>query len=192
MPGPPSLPRLLIRRLPFFYGWVILASTCCAGFARAGGGVAVLSIFVGPMTAHFGWSRTAISGAASVGGLIAALASPRLGRMLDRAGARLILSAAVLTTALACMALSLIQSLTVFYLLYCIIRMNFAGPFDLGIYGAVNNWFITRRPAATAIATAAQMVGLVALPLIAQAAILTGGWRAGWIAVGLAVLAVGF
>src|SRR5580658_5524877 len=193
MPGPQTLPRLLIRRLPFFYGWVILAATCCAGFARAGGGVAVLSIFVAPMTAHFGWSRTAISGAASVGGLIAALASPRLGRLLDRAGARLILSAAVLTTALACMALSLTQSLAVFYALYCVIRMNFAGPFDLGIYGAVNNWFVARRAAANAIATAAQMVGLVALPLIAQGAIvLYGSWRAGWVAVGVAVLAVGF
>jgi len=37
------------------------------------------------------------------------------------------------------------------------------------------------------------MVGLVALPLIAQGAIvLFGSWRAGWIAVGVAVLAVGF
>jgi MFS transporter, OFA family, oxalate/formate antiporter len=193
MPGPKNLPSLLIRRLPFFYGWVILAATCCAGFARAGGGVAILSIFVAPMTAHFGWSRTAISGAASVGGLIAALASPRLGRLLDRAGARMILTAAVLTTGLACAALSLTQSLTVFYLLYCIIRMNFAGPFDLGIYGAVNNWFIARRATANAIATTAQMAGLVALPLIAQTAIvLYGSWRADWIAVGLAVIAVGF
>ncbi len=192
-PTPRALPRLLIRRLPFFYGWVILAATCCAGFARAGGGVAVLSIFVAPMTTHFGWSRTAISGAASLGGLLAALASPRLGRLLDRAGARLILSAAVLTTGLACAALSLTQSLTIFYVLYCLIRMNFAGPFDLGIYGAVNNWFVARRATATAIATAAQMVGLVCLPLIAQGAILLGGsWRAGWVAVGLAVLAVGF
>jgi sugar phosphate permease len=145
------------------------------------------------MTEHFGWSRTAISGAASLGGVLAALASPRLGRLLDRAGARLILGAAVFTTALACMALSLTQSLVVFYLLYCIIRMNFAGPFDLGIYGAVNNWFVARRATANAIATAAQMVGLAALPLIGQAAIVLGGsWRAGWLAIGLAVLGVGF
>jgi sugar phosphate permease len=186
------MPRPLSpSHLPFFYGWVILAATCCAGFSRAGGGVAILSIFVAPMTSHFGWSRAAISGAASLGGLLAALVSPRLGRLLDRAGARLILTAAVLTTGVACLALSLTQSLAVFYLLYCIIRMNFAGPFDLGIYGAVNNWFVVRRASATAIATAAQMVGLVCLPLIAQAAILFGGWRAGWIAVGLAVLAVG-
>jgi len=192
MPGP-DLPRLLIRRLPFFYGWVILGAVCCAGFSRAGGGVAILSIFVTPMTSSFGWSRTAISGAASVGGLLAALASPRLGRLLDRAGARLILSAAVLTTAGACMALSLTQSIALFYLLYCIIRMNFAGPFDLGIYGAINNWFVARRASANAIATTAQMVGLATLPLIGQTAIvLYGSWRAGWIAIGVAVFLVGF
>jgi OFA family oxalate/formate antiporter-like MFS transporter len=184
------LPRALIR-LPLFYGYVILFAVCCAGFARAGGGVAILSIFVEPMTTHFGWSRTAISGAASLGGLLAALASPRLGRLLDRAGARLLLSAAVLTTGLACIGLSVTPSLLVFYLLYCVIRMNFAGPFDLGIYGAVNNWFVARRTAANAIATAAQMVGLVTLPLLAQATILWGGWRSGWVAVGAAVLAIG-
>jgi cyanate permease len=79
-----------------------------------------------------------------------------------------------------------------FYALFCIARMNFAGPFDLGIYGAVNNWFVARRSVTTAIATLAQMVGLVTLPLIAEAGMLHGGWRAGWLAVGLAVLAVGF
>jgi sugar phosphate permease len=57
----------------------------------------------------------------------------------------------------------------------------------------VNNWFVARRATANAIATTAQMVGLVALPLIAQGAIvLYGSWRAGWIAVGVAVLGVGF
>ena len=84
------LPRLLIPRLPFLCGWVILACIRCAGFSRAGGGVATLSIFVAPMTTHFGWSRTAISGPASLDGLLAALAFPRVGRLLDRAGARLI------------------------------------------------------------------------------------------------------
>ncbi len=36
------------------------------------------------------------------------------------------------------------------------------------------------------------MAGLVVLPLIAQAAILHDGWRAGWLAVGAAVLVIGF
>jgi cyanate permease len=82
--------------------------------------------------------------------------------------------------------------LLVFYLLFCIARMNWAGPFDLGIYGALNNWFLARRTAAASIATFAQMLGLVAMPLIAQFAISHDGWRAGWIALGTVTLIVGF
>ena len=46
-----------IARLPIFYGWVVLACLCCAGFARQGPAVATLSIFVEPLTREFGWSR---------------------------------------------------------------------------------------------------------------------------------------
>src|SRR3546814_7601433 len=88
--------------------------------------------------------------------------------------------------------LSFVESLVVFYLLFCDARMNFAGPYDIGIYGAVNNWFVARRAQAASIATLAQMLGLVAMPLIAHAAILADGWRNGWLAVGATVLIVGF
>ncbi len=186
------LHRLLAARLPFYYGWVVLGCVCCAGFSRQATSVAVLSVFVAPMTAEFGWSRTELSGAVSLGGILAALASPFLGPVLDRHGARTVLSAAILTTAAAAMGLSAVGSLSLFYLLFCIGRMNFAGPFDLGIYSALANWFVARRSQATAIATLAQMSGLVVLPLLAQAAAQRGGWRAGWLAVGLTVAAVGF
>jgi sugar phosphate permease len=182
----------LIARLPFFYGWVILACACCAAFARQGPAVATLSIFVAPMTGDFGWSRTELSGAVSLGGVMAALASPLIGPVLDRQGARVMLCAAVLVTGVSCMLLSLTQSLVAFYIFFCIARMNFAGPFDIGIYGALNSWFLQRRAVANAIVNLAHMGGLVALPLIAHIAIDGHGWRAGWLAVGATVLVVGF
>jgi sugar phosphate permease len=184
--------RLLVARLPFFYGWVVLASICLVGFARQGPAVAVLSVFVVPMTEAFGWSRTEIAGPVSLGGLLAALLSPLLGPLVDRHGARPILCIAVLATGLSTMALSLTQSLLFFYLLFCFARMNWAGPFDLGLYSALNNWFVARRALATSIATLAQMSGLVAMPIIAQLAMHEGGWRSGWIAIGWTVLLVGF
>jgi len=189
---PPLLPRLIVPRLPFFYGWIVLGCICLAGFARQGPAVAVLSVFVVPMTDAFGWSRTEMAGAVSLGGVLAAFVSPMLGPVLDRRGARLILCLAVLSTGLATMALSLTQSLLMFYLLFCFARMVWAGPFDLGLYGALNNWFVARRARATSIATLAQMSGLVALPIIAQLAMRAGDWRDGWVAIGTTVLAVGF
>ena len=193
MPTSTRLPAALARRLPFFYGWIILACVSCVGFARQGPAVATLSIFISPMTEELGWSRTAISGAVSLGGILAAIVSPFLGPLLDRHGSRAMLCLAVLATGISVMLLSLVETLVVFYLLFCIGRMNFAGPFDLGIYGALNNWFVQRRPMATSIATLMQMLGLTAMPLIASAAIVAyGDWRSGWIAVGLTVLVVGF
>ena len=192
LPATPSLPRLLLRRLPFFYGWVILGCLCCAGFARQGPAVATLSIFVEPLTREFGWSRAALSGAVSLGGVLAALSSPLIGPWVDRHGSRVTLSLAVLVTGAAMLLLSLTPSLLVFYLLFCIARMNWAGPFELGIYAAVNNWFVARRPLATSVATVAQMAGLVAMPLIAQLAMRQHGWRSGWLAIGALTLMVGF
>ena len=141
---------------------------------------------------EFGWSRTAISGAVSLGGVLAAILSPAIGSYLDRKGARVVLCFAVLSTAATIMLLSLTESIFVFYILFCFARMNFAGPYDLGIYGAVNNWFIRRRGFATAVVNLAQMAGLMAMPIIAQFTILFSNWRGGWLAIGLTVLLVGF
>lgn len=189
---PSSIAASLARRLPFYYGWIILGVVCCVSLARVGPAVATLSVFVGPMTAEFGWSRTELSGAVSLGGILAAVTSPMIGSFLDRKGPRSILLVAVLTTGITILMLSQIQSLTAFYLLFCIARMNFAGPFDLGTNGAVVNWFVARRPVALSMSMVAQMGGLTLMPLIALWAMEQGGWRAGWLAVGVTVLAVGF
>lgn len=145
------------------------------------------------MTQEFGWSRTAMSGAVSLGGLLAALLAPFIGRLLDKEGPRRILCIAILLTGVADIALSQISSLWMFYLLFVIARVNFAVPFDLGIYGAVSSWFVARRPFAMSLATTGLTTGLIVLPLVAQlAADHAGSWRAGWIAIGTTVLLVGF
>ena len=171
---------------------MVLACLCCAGFSRQGPAVATLSIFVEPLTREFGWSRTALSGAVSLGGVMAAIASPWIGPLLDLRGSRLVLCLAVLGNGILLLLLSLTPTLLVFYLLFCLARMNWASPFELGIYGALNNWFVARRTAAASITNLAQMAGLIAMPLIAQFAILHDGWRAGWLALGALTLVVGF
>ena len=186
------LVEALAARLPFYYGWVILACVCAAGFARQGSSVAALSIFVEPMTQEFGWSRTGISAAVSIGGVLGALVAPWIGAFLDRNGARAVLAFAVLATGIPVLMLAGTHSLVYFYLCYCTARMSFAGPYDLGIYGSIVNWFVRRRAFVTAVATVAQMTGLVAMPLIAHFAMQAGGWRAAWVALGAAVLAIGF
>jgi MFS transporter, OFA family, oxalate/formate antiporter len=192
IPAGPALPRALAARMPFYYGWIVLACVCCAGFARQGSAVATFSVFIEPLSREFGWSHTALAGAVSLGGVLAAVVAPLIGPFLDRRGARLVLCLAVLVNGVALSLLGFTSSLLGFYFLFCIARMNWAAPFELGIYAAVNSWFIARRTTASSIASLVQMLGLVAMPLIAQFAILNGGWRGGWIALGAVVVIVGF
>src|ERR1700732_5479780 len=116
---PPFLAALLSARLPVFYGWIVLGVLCAAGFARQGPAGATLSIFVEPLTREFGWSRAALSGAVSLGGVLAALTSPLIGPLVDRYGSRAALSLAVLAAGAGVRVLSVTQSLRVFLLLFC-------------------------------------------------------------------------
>lgn len=182
----------LAQGLPFYYGWVILGCVAFACLSRAGPAVATLSMFVTPMTAEFGWSRTAISGAVSLGGVLAAITSPMIGSYLDRSGPRIVLGAAVLATGVTLMLLSRIESLLGFYLLYCVARMSWAGPYDLGIHSAVSNWFVAQRAWAASLAQLAQTTGLIVMPFIGFTIIEQYGWRTGWLVIGVLVLVLGF
>ena len=86
----------LINRLPFFYGWTILFAAGNSRVIRNATASLTLAVFIFPMSEDLGWSRTLIAGAASLGGLVATVASPLVGWVLDRYGARTILTVSVL------------------------------------------------------------------------------------------------
>ncbi|MCI0781937.1 MAG: MFS transporter, partial [Chloroflexi bacterium] len=74
-----------------------------------------LSIFVVPMTEHFGWSRGVFSGALSLGGLCAVVISPFVGRWIDRYGSGVVLSATAAIIGLCGVGLAFVSHLWVFY-----------------------------------------------------------------------------
>src|SRR5258707_3552954 len=74
-------------RLPFFYGWTIVAVT----FVTMAIGVnarTAFSLFFPPIIGEFGWERGVTPAALSFGFLVSALVSPLIGRMMDRFGPR--------------------------------------------------------------------------------------------------------
>ena len=181
----------LSRRLPFFYGWVIIGCAGCAAFVRQGAAVATLSVFVTPMSDEFGWSRAEFSGAVSLGGLLAAMTSPAIGVLADRRGSSMILSVAALVLGGAALALSQTNSLIWFYVAFCIARMTFASPFDIGMSSAVAQWFIRLRGQAMSYINVVLSISLAMMPIIAYSAMSNGGWRSGWLTIAILVLTIG-
>ena len=187
-----ALRTRLAHRLPVYYGWVILAAASVPSFgARPVMAVATLSVFVVPMTETFGWTRGQFSGAVSLGALFGLLVSPMAGRLIDRYGSGVLLSASSAMVGLCAIGLSLTSPIWSFYLLYVPGRAVFSSPLELGTSTAVSNWFIRRRPMALALMGIIQGIGLTIFPLIAQVLINGWGWRTAWLAMGIFTISSG-
>src|SRR3990172_600242 len=148
-------------------------------------------MFVLPMALEFGWSRTGISGAVSLGSLLGALAAPYFGPLFDRHGSRALLVASAVVVSACCVALAGTQSLLWFYAAFALSRMTFSTPFDVGTTSAVAKWFVLRRAAAMSFLAMSTGIGLAVIPFVAQMVIVGHGWRAGWLVLAAIVLVVG-
>lgn len=180
------------RATPFYYGWVILALSGVASYSsRPLMSLAVLTVFVVPMTDQLGWTRAQFSGAVSLGGMLAVVAAPLVGPVLDRYGSGLVVGISSGIAGLCAVALGAVSQIWMFYLAYVPGRTVFASPLELGTSVAVSNWFIRRRPLALALNHVSQGSGLSVMPLVAQAIIGAWGWQTAWYALGTWTVAVG-
>ena len=148
-------------------------------------------MFIVPMSMEFGWSRGAISGAVSLGGVLGALSAPFLGAMVDRTGARGLLVVGAIIISGCAFALAGVDGLVGFYIFFGISRMAFAGAFEVGVTTAITNWFERLRGRAMSYVSVSIGIGLAVLPLLAGLSIEAWGWRSGWLLVGALVLIVG-
>ena len=179
----------LADRTPFYYGWVILGAAGSAMFVRNAAASLTIAVFVYPLSEELGWSRTLISGAAAAGGLAATFMSPMVGRLIDRYGARSVLTASIL---LLCITTALLRwsdiTLTVmgatipwvFYVGYATGRVIFSSPVQIGAAVVVSRWFIRLRGRTNGILNMSHSVGMVLFPLIASIVIAQSGWRDAW------------
>jgi MFS family permease len=177
-------------RLPFFYGWIIIAVT----FVTMAIGVnarTAFSLLFPPILGEFGWDRGVTAGAFSFGFVISAIASPLFGRLMDRLGPRSVMELGV---ALMGSGLLLAPLTTQPWHLYLTIGVLVgAGSICLGYTGQslyLPNWFHRSRGLAIGLAFAGVGVGSVTLLPWVQLLIDASGWRAACTAIGLLVLIV--
>jgi MFS family permease len=173
--------------MPFFYGWTILFAAGSSMVVRNSAASLTLAVFIFPMSEDLGWSRTLIAGAASLGGLVATVASPVVGWALDRYGARTILTVSILILGLSTISLAWATAPIAFYLAYGAGRVLFSSPLNIGPSVVVSRWFVRKRGRATGILFLSHSLGMVTFPLIAGLVIKYRGWEDAWIVLGVLV-----
>jgi MFS family permease len=177
-------------RLPFFYGWVVVA----VAFVTTAIGVnarTAFSLFLPPILDEFGWERGVTAGAFSFGFLVSAILSPSLGRLMDRRGPRVVMELGVGLVAAGLLLAPLVDRPWHLYATLGVlvgggsVCMSYTGQ---SLY--LPNWFVRQRGLAISLAFSGVGVGSIVLFPWVQGVIASAGWRTACVALGLLVLAV--
>jgi MFS family permease len=175
-------------RVPFFYGWVVIA----VAFVTMGLGVnarTAFSLLFPPILDEFGWERGVTAGAFSFGFLVSAVLSPTLGRLMDRRGPRVTMELGVGLVAAGLLLAPLINRPWHMYLTLGV--MVGGGSVCLSYTGQslyLPNWFVRRRGLAMSVAFSGVGVASIVLFPWLQSLIARGGWRTACWTLGLLVL----
>ncbi len=181
----------LSRRLPFYYGWVVLGTAGSSMFVRNAAGSLTFAVFVPLIADETGWSRALIGGAAAVGGLLATGASPPVGWAIDRYGARLVLVLSLVIIGLSTIAMAWLSAhIAIFYAAMAVGRIMFSSPLNVGAATVVGRWFVRQRGRATGLLFLSHSGGMAVFPLVATWVSATYGWQAAWIVLGVMVYVI--
>ncbi len=173
--------------LPFYYGWVIVGMAGLTMFVRAPAQALGLSLFVDPIADDLELSRTVVSAMFTGGALTAAVAMIFVGRLVDRYGSRVMLTASAFFFGLAAIGMSRVEDAASLYAGMAGIRTAGQGALLLIATTMVSVWFIRLRGRATALTIVGGAVSWAAFPPLAHVLISQLDWRQAWIVVGLII-----
>lgn len=172
-----------------FYGWYILAIGMIGAFISVGTSQLFMSIMLKPLTAEFGWSRTAITGAISVGTILAGLLALPFGALADRYGPRLMTSCGALITAGMFVLLTTFIDLWEFYVIFIITRIISTNTVStIAPRTAAVNWFRRFRGRAMGLLSMSTPLGSSVMAIVAQMIMEHHGWRTVFMVFALAML----
>jgi MFS family permease len=178
-----SLARRLNDRL--FYGWVVLAVAALGLFASGPGQSHIFSVFIAPISADLGVSRTSVASAYAFATLVAALGLPYVGRLIDRFGARRVVLAVALLFGAAAMAFGQVASLLWLTVGFAALRFLGQGSLMLNCANLVAQWFDRQRGFALSLMALGFAASMAVHPPLAQWLSDQVGWREAWLWLGV-------
>jgi MFS family permease len=165
------------------YGWVVVGAgmlmTCVAM-----GAMLSLAVFLQPLAAETGWSRTGISTAATLDFLCMGAAALGWGVLSDRYGTRIVVLLGSALLGLGLVAASRADTLLQFQLLFGGLVGIAAGSFYAPMMAAATSWLEHRRNLAAALVSAGMGIGSMTVSPLAAWLIGAFDWRTAMFAIG--------
>jgi MFS family permease len=171
------------------YRWVIVAAGAlmtCVGI----GAMFSLAVYLAPMSADTGWSRTGISSAMTLDFLVMGAAGFGWGALSDRIGPRFVVLAGAVLLGLGLVLASRATSLTQFQLTYGMMVGLAAGAFFAPMIAAATDWFTDNRSLAVSLVSAGMGVAPMTISPFARWLISTYDWRTAMMTIGIVAWAL--
>ncbi len=178
-------PPTWARRLPFYYGWLLVIGQFNAALINIGPWT--FPLFAMGMEEDLGWSRSALFGSMTVRMLLGFVLMPFTSRLMDsQRWPRVIMFGSALIFGLTLIAVSRVTSLWEFYLVYGVIGGIGAAGASGGLYQAlIPKWFIRKRGRATAYGSMGSAASALLSPIYVVLFIDLFGWRTTWVLMGI-------
>ena len=154
-------------------------------FASGPGQSHTFSVFLLPISEDLGISRTSVSSAYAFATLVAAFGLPHVGRMIDRHGARKVLTVVGAALGTAGVAFGAVSGFVLLTLGFGALRFFGQGSLMLCAGNLVSQWFDRRRGLALSLTMLGFSVSVAVHPPLAQWLSEALGWRMAWVVLGV-------
>jgi MFS family permease len=181
---------LALREHGVFYGWVIVGIAMLATFASGPGQSYLFSVFIDPIIADTGMSRTGISTLYAGGTFISAAMVMFISRLADKRGPRYTLTLIGLAFGLACFGMAFAAGWLMTALALAALRGLGQGALPINGTLLIAQWFVARRGRAMAIAGLGGALSTALLPPLSRLLIDGIGWRNAYLVFGVVIWAV--
>ncbi len=174
--------------LPFYYGWVHVFVAALAMVGTLPGRTQGLGLITEPLLRDLQIDRIHFARINLWATLIGALFSIGVGRLIDRFGSRIVLTAVSVLLASVVLGMSVTHHIAAIAILITLTRGLGQSALSVVSITMVGQWFVRRLNLAMAVYTIALSIGfMLAFPLIG-AIVLANGWRTAWSIFGFALL----
>ena len=176
------------HRFAYRGNWVV--GICFISTALSvGTGQYAFGLFIEPLEATFGWTRTEISASLSFAA-ISSLAAPFIGRAMDKFGARPVLAASLSLMSLSFLLRPLMSELWHWYALSFMQFVAFAGASNLPTGKMVGVWFARTRGRVMGLAAIGNNFGGLVVPPLVAALLIHAAWQEAYVTLGVCGLVI--
>jgi len=173
-----------------FYGYILVAVTFVIMTLFNGSGVFVFRLFVHPLEGSLGWGRAEVMVGFTIFYATMGIASPAVGRIVDRYGARIVIAGGAIVMGLGFVVISRMSALPLFYIGYVVVGVGAAGMGPVPCSAIVSNWFKRNRGLALGLMAAGIGAGGVVMAPFIGYMLSHYHWRDAYLSLAVILVAV--